>query len=119
MIVLQDVVSVGQNLDAGLRAIFFGRLNPAFWQITSFVARANVNFDVGRHFPAVLALELVDHAHRHELPVLLPVRHRDLGANRQVTLILARLQPSIHFAAVRTRLSKGERRQGEQHSDHH
>src|SRR5215472_6048987 len=75
------------------------------------MARADLHLDIRGHFPIVLSLEKHDHAERHELLVLLPVRHRNFSADWQLTLMLGRLQPSIEITTTGSCLGECERRQ--------
>ena len=60
---------------------FSVRLNPGLRQ-EDHEPPGRLDLGVRRHLPVILALEQLLHAQRHELLVLLPVRHRDLGADR-------------------------------------
>lgn len=70
--------------------------------------------DVGRHRPPILPLEQLDHAVRHNVLILLPVRHSDGRADRNVFLGFGHFQPLIHFTAFGA-LWPSERRQQDKH----
>jgi hypothetical protein len=93
--------AVGQHLDAVLRAVFLGRFDPRLRQI-AIPCRADVDFNVLRHLPLVLACEQLGHPERQKLLVLLPVRDCDLGADgRFRSLIRGLLEKLVEFAPIR------------------
>ena len=78
-------MAVGQDFHLDLRAVLLGGSLEAR-EAAAEMGRANLHFSIRRHLPEILAFEQFDHAQRQYCLVLLLVLHRDLGAERDVTL---------------------------------
>ena len=101
MVIVDLEMAVRQHLDAVLRAVFLGRFDPRFRQI-AIPRWADVDFNVLRHLPLVLACEQLGHPKRQKLLVLLPIGNRDFGADgRLLTLIRGCLEKLVEFAPIR------------------
>src|SRR6202030_4809670 len=70
LVIVDFGMAVGQHLDAVLRSVFLGRFDPRLRQI-AIPCPADVDFDVLRYLPLVLAFEQFGHPERQKLLVLL------------------------------------------------
>src|SRR5271170_2248711 len=100
LVIVDFEMPVRQHLNGVLAAIFLGRLSPRFRQI-AITRRTNIDLDILRHLPLVLALEQLGHPEWHVSLVLLPVGHRYFGSLRRWwALISGIFQELIELAAI-------------------
>jgi len=92
-------MAVRQDSHLNLRAVFLGGGLKAR-ETAAEMGRANLKHGIRRYLPEILPLEEFDHAEWQNLLVLLIVLRRDLGADRNVSLVFAVLYPLLHRTEV-------------------
>src|SRR5215469_18419358 len=88
--------AIGQHTDFRLTASLLSSFKVALgqWMDDRWT---DVQLDVGRHFPKILAIEQLTHAIGHELTIFAPVLHRDSGPRRGL-YVCHRMVSSIRSA---------------------